>query len=91
MWSKIYFVALIAAASVAGTGVSDSRSASEKLSAIESGRVRRGAQVSLSSAELNAWMRDQAKVYVPQGVRNLRLDLAAGEATGYGDVDFLKV
>jgi len=88
--SKIHCVAVIAAGLLAGAGVPDSQSAFEKLSAIEAG-ARRGARISFSPSELNAWMREEAKVRVPHGVRNVRLDLTSGGATGYADIDFLKV
>ena len=91
MLSKIHFVALIAASALLGGSVADSQSAFQKLSAIEGGNARHGTRISFTPSELNAWMREEARVRVPQGVRNMRLDLTAGKATGYADIDFLKL
>jgi hypothetical protein len=82
-------IAIAGAMLAGGNSAADSASASQKLAAIETGAAR--GNVSFSPGELNAWMRDEAQFRVPRGVRNLRLELGAGKATGYADIDFLKV
>ena len=89
--SKIHCAAVLATGLLFPASVPDSISAFQKLSAIEAGSAGRGARISFSPSELNAWMREEAKSRAPQGVRNLRLDLTPGGATGYADIDFLKV
>ena len=69
----------------------DAESALRKLASIESGTAGRGTRVSFTPSEINAWMREEAKAYAPQGVRNLRLDLSEGRATGHADIDFVKI
>jgi hypothetical protein len=71
--------------------VGDSQSAFRKLAAIENGAAAPGSRIGFTPSELNAWMRDEAKARVPQGVRDLRIDLADGRATGYATIDFLKI
>ena len=61
-----------------------------KLDAIDSGRARPGSVIEFTAAEWNAW----AQVRVPQlveGVRNPRIELGTGTATGSAIVDFLKM
>jgi len=36
-------------------------------------------------------MIEEARAHVPRGVRNLRLNLSGGRATGYADIDFVKL
>lgn len=70
---------------------SESRSAARKIEGIEQGRTPAGSRLFLSSAELNAFLRDQAKSRVPGGVRDLTFTPQTGRATGYAVVDFLKL
>jgi hypothetical protein len=61
-----------------------------KLKRIDSGEVKRGSVIIFTSAELNAWGRG----HVPQmfeGIRDPRLQLETGAATGTALVDFLKM
>jgi hypothetical protein len=60
----------------------------QKFDLILSDRLRSGARIELSPAELNAYAQHE----VPPGVRNPKLQLVArGEATGSAMVDFGKV
>ena len=61
-----------------------------KLDLIDSGRARPGSVVEFTQVEWNAW----AQVRIPQlveGVRNPRIELGTGTATGSAIVDFLKL
>jgi hypothetical protein len=61
-----------------------------KLDSIDSGRARPGSVIVITQAEWNAW----AQVRVPQlveGIRNPRIELGTGTATGSAIVDFLKM
>jgi len=62
-----------------------------KLNLIESGKAARGSVLAFSGAELNAWLRWKVPAVVPLGVRQPRIELAAGRATGFALVDFLKL
>src|SRR3974390_635695 len=66
-------------------------SASRKFQLIESERLRPHTRISLTSAELNAWVQQQAAASFPAGVRNTRLVLSTGAATGSASIDFGKV
>lgn len=76
---------------VATAATVESQSASAKIARLESGRVAWGSRIDFTPGELNSWVRDEARELVPQGVRNLRLTLAAGAATGSADIDFLEL
>ena len=66
-------------------------SAKFKIDLIEDDRAAPGSRIWLSVAELNAYVRIEAAKVVPQGLRNPRLELGQGSATGSALVDFLKV
>jgi hypothetical protein len=70
---------------------SDYSSAQHKLDLIESGRLKPGARVSFTERELNAYVAQELPKTVPQGVREPKLELGAGMATGSALVDFLKL
>lgn len=84
-------IACAALASRADAVSREAASADRKLDLIESGRLRPGSRVDFSTGELNAWLREQARRYFPAAIRNIRVSLAANSATGYADVDFLKM
>lgn len=77
---------LLAAAGIA-IAFDDYVSARQKFQQIESGRLRSGSRVTLTPRELDAWAAREA----PAGVRNPRLQLQSGMATGTALVDFGKV
>lgn len=62
-----------------------------KLDLIESGRLRAGSRVDFASGELNAWLREESRRYFPGAVTKIRVDLGKNAATGYADVDFVKL
>ena len=86
--TAILLVALSATVPAADTAL---ESAQRKIALIEEDRAAPGSHVWLSLEELNAYTRHVTKEAVPQGLRNPRLQLASGAATGYAFVDFLKV
>lgn len=73
-----------------GTQSALSQSAWQKLESLQRG-LPPGASVRFGPAELDAWVRDVAQSLAPQGARNPRLVLGAGQATGYAEIDFLKM
>src|SRR6266566_8747882 len=85
------FMLAAGAAGLLGATWAEAQSASRKFEAIERGGFRRGASVVFTAGELSSWMREEAKDYAPQGVRDLRLELGEGRATGYAQIDFLKL
>jgi hypothetical protein len=68
-----------------------SDSARKKLDMIEDGKASRGSIVSFSTAEINAWARVKVPEIVPEGIRDIRVEMGAGTATAYAIVDFLKM
>jgi hypothetical protein len=51
-----------------------------------------GARVPISSAEFNSYLQSEIPVIIGPGVRNARVEMAAGNIVrGYADIDFLKV
>jgi hypothetical protein len=62
-----------------------------KLDIIQSGRAKPGAVFVFTAAELNAWVKIKAPMVVPEGLREPRLEMGNGTATGYALVDFLKM
>ncbi|MDP9170979.1 MAG: hypothetical protein M3N54_10215 [Acidobacteriota bacterium] len=81
----------LAAAGVMAASLAESRSAAQKIDSIERGRAPAGSRFFFSSNELNSFMRDEAKARVPGGVRDLRLTLQSGRATGYALIDFVRL
>ncbi len=65
--------------------------ADRKIELIESGRAKPGAVFVFTAAELNAFARVQAREVVPEGLRQPKLQLGNGTATGEALVDFLKL
>ena len=62
-----------------------------KIEQIENERLPPRAQVFISLAEANAYAREEARIEAGDGVRNPRLELGAGVATGRALIDFQKV
>lgn len=65
--------------------------AKQKFRLIDNGSARPGSSIVLSSRELNAYVREEVKQAVPDGLRNPRLELGNGKATGYALMDFVKL
>jgi hypothetical protein len=80
-------IPLIAAAAVDQAAANVIR----KLDIIQTGKAKPGSVFVFTSAELNAWVRVKAPTVVPEGLREPRLELGNGTATGYALVDFLKL
>ena len=59
--------------------------------AIQDGKARPGSVLVFNARELNAYARNELPTVVPQGVRELRLELGQGTATGYAFIDFLQI
>ena len=97
MVRKIHCAALVCCAvaglvaSEAPSEANDADSAFRKLAKIEAGAAAPGSRLVFTAAEVNAWIRAEAKARVPQGVRDVRIELGDGRATGYATIDFLKI
>ena len=63
----------------------------QKIDVIQSGKAKPGSIFIFTVADLNAWARAKLPTIVPEGVRDPRLELGNGTATGYATVNFLKV
>ncbi|MEO7649764.1 MAG: hypothetical protein ABIZ80_04805 [Bryobacteraceae bacterium] len=85
-------LALFALVLSLGSGTTpDYLSARRKLDLIEQDKLRPGTRVVLSQRELNAWVQTDIAQMAPQGVRDMRLELGQGSASGSALIDFLKV
>lgn len=65
--------------------------AQHKIDQIRAHTVPSGGAVVFTSRELNVWARAKMPTIAPEGVREPRLELGKGAATGYAMVDFLKL
>ena len=80
--------ALLLAAALPGAAGDDLRTATTKIDAVVSDRLRAGTRVDLSTGELNAW----AQTQLPAGVRNAAVRISSpGVATGAAMIDIGKV
>ena len=85
---RLWAISLLFVAVSLGASVTEYLSAKQKFDSIESGRLRPGAHVTLSYAELTAW----AEKEVPRGVRNPKLRVTERDvATGTALIDFGKL
>lgn len=66
-------------------------SAKRKIALIESDTLRTGSRVTLTRGELNAYAATEASKAAPGAVRNTKLVLGSGLATGSALVNFLKL
>lgn len=73
------------------TAPSDYQAVVRKVSLIEHDRLKPGSRVVLTSAELNAYARQEIAEVAPQGVRDARLELGPGTATASAFIDFGKL
>lgn len=81
----------LAAAMWLGGEEGDYLSATRKIELIRSERAAAGSQVSLKPRELNAWARQEVSSVVPEGVREPRVELGWGSASGFAYIDFPKL
>jgi hypothetical protein len=66
-------------------------SAQKKLDSISDQKLKRGAVVTLSQREINAWIQEKAIKAFPQGMRNENIVLGPGTADGTALVDLTKL
>ena len=69
----------------------EAASAASKLNLLRSGRAAPGSTVVFSAREINAYAVSELPAYVPRGLRNARLELGNGSATGSALVDFVQI
>ena len=91
MSTRILILTSVAALRLAGALDPAAANVSRKIEIIQSGKAKPGAVFMFTSAELNAWVRVKAPTIVPEGLRQPRLEMGQGTATGYALVDFLKL
>src|ERR1700683_4147258 len=89
--SRFWPLALLVLPLLLYSSRSEYASAQHKLDLIENDRMKPGSQVTLSERELNAYVEQQLPKVVPQGVREPKLELGAGIATGSALIDFVKL
>jgi hypothetical protein len=88
---RFWPLALLAVPILLVSSRSEYQSAQRKFELIESERLRPGSRVALSQRELNAYAEEELPKIVPQGVREPKLELGTGTATGSALIDFLKL
>jgi hypothetical protein len=88
---RFWPLAILAVPLLVHSSRSDYTSAQRKFDLIENDRLRPGSKVTLSQREINAYVEQEAPQVVPQGLREPKLELGAGMATGSAVVDFLKL
>jgi hypothetical protein len=62
-----------------------------KIKQIQSGKARPGTIFTFTPGDLNAYARSELPQVAPEGVRQPRLELGNGTATGYAFIDFLRL
>ena len=62
-----------------------------KLHRIEAGNLRSGTVIPFTPAELNSYARSELASVGTQGIRQPRVELGNGTATGYALIDFLRI
>ena len=73
------------------TPTNDYLSAKQKFDLIETDKLKPGSRVTLTPRELNAYVATEAQQYAPQGLREPKVQLGDGQATGEALVDFVKL
>ncbi len=86
---RFLLLAVTASALFAGDPLADS--AQKKLDSISDQKLKRGAVVTLSPGEINAWIHEKALKAFPEGIRNEHIDLGPGTADGNALVDLTKI
>jgi len=66
-------------------------SAQKKLDSISDRKLKRGAIVTLSPREVNAWIHEKAVKAFPEGIRDDHIDLGPGTTDGNALVDLTKI
>ena len=85
----MFLLALTASMLFAADPLADS--AQKKLDSISDQKLKRGAVVTLSPREVNAWIHEKAAKAFPQGIRNENIVLGPGTADGNALVDLTKL
>ena len=86
---RLLLVVLAASALFAADPLADS--AQKKLDSISDQKLKRGAIVTLTPREVNAWLHEKAMKAFPEGMRNEHIELGPGTADGTALVDLTKV
>ena len=89
--SRFRPLALLALPLLLYSSRADYSSVQKKFDLIEHDRLKPGSRVTLSQRELNAYVEQQVPLVAPQGVRDARIELAAGAATGSAVIDFVRL
>jgi len=84
-------LSLFLTAALVGDLSPDYLSARRKIELLENDQVPAGSLLSLSARELNAYVRGELPNVAPEGIRDPRLELGNGRASGFAYVDFPKL
>lgn len=89
---KRYALALVVVLAVEqGFPASRALTTQQKIELIESEKAPRGSKILFPESELNRYVRDEVPRVVPEGVRNPKLSLSEGRASGTALIDFSKL
>jgi hypothetical protein len=65
--------------------------AQQKIDMIQEGRIPPGTQVAFPQRDVNSYVVAKAKEVIPEGLRDPRVEILDGKATGWAMVDFVKM
>jgi hypothetical protein len=85
------FAGLIATAALLSSADPLATRAQQKIDLIADAKATPGSVVTFPPAEVNAWLRQQVAESATAGLRDIRVELAAGTLEGFAQVDFLKM
>ena len=82
---------LSSAAVLAAVSLEESRSAAEKLERISLGKMNPGEQITLTEDEINSFLQYDYAGLIPEGIRNLQVELHADTGIVSGRADFSRL
>lgn len=89
--SRFFFISLCVFCSLQAASKYDQMTTQQKIEVIEQQKATPGAQIEFSEKEMNAYIAEKAKQYIPEGIRDTKIDIESGRATGSAMVDFVKM
>lgn len=88
MSMRLAVLSLVSVSALLFSAGSDYLSVKRKLQLIQTGRARSGSQISLKLPELNEYVRREVVLVAPKGIRDPKVELGNGSASGFAYIDF---
>ncbi|HUJ20131.1 MAG TPA: hypothetical protein VLX58_01360 [Bryobacteraceae bacterium] len=89
--TRVWPLAILAVPLLVYSSRSDYASVQHKFDLIEQDRLKPGSRVTFTPRELNAYVEAELPKVAPEGVREPKLELGSGTATGSALIDFVKL